>query len=55
MGWSGLHVPTAPSAHRWALVDFTVEDIPLLSSYPFLAMCSVPTVDAPLPGMEKVN
>ena len=54
MGWSGLYVPTALSVHRCALVDFTLEDILLLSSSPFLAMCSVPTVDAPLPGMEKV-
>ena len=63
MGWSGLHVPTVQSAHRWSFgcgvftadcVEFT-EDIFLLSSSQFRDMCSVPTVDAPLPGMEKVN
>ena len=35
-------------------VEFT-EDIFLLSSSQFRDMCSVPTVDAPLPGMEKLK
>ena len=55
-------MPTVQSAHRWSFgfgvftadyVEFTV-DILVFSLSQFRDMCSVLTVDAPLPGMEKV-